>query len=158
LKTNHIYALVAILLLVSCGESVPERPIQAGRVIDFTGTLTFTSSTGDSITTIRIAIAGSDDERSAGLMDVRSLGALDGMLFLFDRQEPLSFWMANTPLSLDMYFVNQDFEIVRIHTGTTPFSRQSYSSDIPARYVVEVNAGFTLTHDLKEGDRIRIHD
>lgn len=158
MKTNHIYALVAILMIVSCQESVPERPVQTGRIIDFPSGLTFTSSEGDSITTIRIAIADSDEERSAGLMDVRSLGASEGMLFIFDRQEPLSFWMANTPLSLDMYFVNDDFEIVRIHTGTSPFSRQSYSSELPARYVVEVNAGFTLTHDLKEGDRIRIHD
>ncbi len=158
MKTNHICALVAILLIVSCQETVPERPVQPGRVIEFTGALSFTSSSGDSITTIRVAIADSEDERSAGLMDVRSLAASDGMLFIFDRQEPLSFWMANTPLSLDMYFVNEAFEIVRIHTGTTPFSRQSYASELPARYVVEVNAGFTLTHDLKEGDRIRIHD
>jgi uncharacterized membrane protein (UPF0127 family) len=158
LKTNHIYALVAILWFVSCHETAPERPVQTGRILEFTDQLSFASSTGDSITTIRIAIADSEDERSAGLMDVRSLGALDGMLFIFDRQEPLSFWMANTPLSLDMYFVNEDFEIVRIHSGTTPFSRQSYASELPARYVVEVNAGFTLTHDLKEGDRIRIHD
>lgn len=158
MKTNHIYALVAILLYVSCQESAPDRPVPSGRIIDFTIALTFTSMDGDSITSIRIAIADSEDERSAGLMDVRSLGALDGMLFIFDQQEPLSFWMANTPLSLDMYFVNENFEIVRIHTGTTPFSRQSYASERPARYVVEVNAGFTLTHDLKEGDRIRIHD
>ncbi len=74
MKTNHICALVAILLFVSCQETVPERPVLSGRVVEFTGALSFTSSTGDSITTVRIAIADSDDERSAGLMDVRSLG------------------------------------------------------------------------------------
>jgi uncharacterized membrane protein (UPF0127 family) len=76
------------------------------------------------------------------------------MIFLFENNRPRSFWMANTPLSLDILFVNSDLEIVRIHRNTTPFSQESIESERPAKYVVEVNAGYTLRHDITEGHRI----
>jgi uncharacterized membrane protein (UPF0127 family) len=78
------------------------------------------------------------------------------MLFIFEDNQPRSFWMANTPLSLDIFFVNENFEIVRIHRNAKPYSRKNLTSDKPAKYVVETNAGFSISHDIQEGMRISL--
>lgn len=124
------------------------------RELDFDSRVHFLSAEDDTITTIRSAVAESEEERNAGLMDIENLPEDSGMLFLFDDEQQRSFWMANTPLSLDIIYVNSDMEIVRIHQGTTPFSERQYRSDEPAQYAVEVNSGFTINHDIVEGMRI----
>lgn len=108
----------------------------------------------NNITAVDVALALNEEQRQLGLMNVHRLPSSKGMLFIFDEQEPLSFWMANTPLSLDIIFVNEEMQIVRIHSNTTPYSRQQYPSERPARYVVEVTAGFTARHDIQEGHYI----
>ncbi len=89
-------------------------------------------------------------------MNVEELPDNSGMLFIFDNDQSRSFWMANTPLPLDIIFVNSEFEIVRIHRNTQPYSQESIQSEAPARFVVEVNAGYTLEHDIREGMSIAI--
>lgn len=132
--------------------------MDAGRVITPTRSLTFFGTNGDSITTLRIALAQTQDEITTGLMDVRTMAHNEGMLFIFDTDEPRSFWMANTPLSLDMFFVDSGFRIRRIHANTTPLSHQSYASEDLVRYVIETNAGYSILHDITEGHTICIHD
>ncbi len=66
--------------------------------------------------------------------------------------------MANTPLALDMLFVNEDLEIVTIHRNTQPFSQRNFTSEIPAKYVIEVNGGYTIRHDIQEGMSVRINE
>ncbi len=65
-----------------------------------------------------------------------------GMLFVFEGQEPQSFWVKNTYISLDMIYINENDEIVTIQQYTEPFSRRSYPSYKEAKYVAEVVAGF----------------
>jgi uncharacterized protein len=110
------------------------------------------------VTTIEVAVADDDASRSEGLMDVHELPSDAGMLFIFDEDEPRSFWMAGTPLSLDIIFINGDYEIVRIHRNTPPYSHESIPSEEAAKYVVEVNAGYTTRHDITEGMRIEIEE
>lgn len=125
-----------------------------GRQIVYTDTVTFVSTTGDSLASVGVAVADEENERNMGLMDVNNLPADKGMLFIFPDEQIRSFWMANTPLPLDIIFVNAEFEIVRIHRSTQPFSEKSFPSGDPAQYVVEVNAGFCVSHDIQEGMRI----
>ena len=103
---------------------------------------------------VDIEIAESPDELEIGLMDRSAMDADQGMLFLFPREDYRSFWMKNTILPLDMIFINADMEIVTIHADTTPFSEQSYPSTRPARYVLEVNAGFAQDRGIGTGDRV----
>jgi uncharacterized membrane protein (UPF0127 family) len=79
---------------------------------------------------------------------------MQGMLFIFDNEEYRSFWMANTPLPLDIVFVNAKRVIVTIQRNTVPYSRESVPSTEEAQYVVEVNAGFSDRHGLLVGDTI----
>ncbi|MFH1194358.1 MAG: DUF192 domain-containing protein [bacterium] len=118
------------------------------------GELSFNSSDGKYLASIDIEFAESDFKRTQGLMYRNRMEENQGMLFVFPLEEPQSFWMRNTILSLDIMFVNSKFEIVKIHKNTTPYSEQSLPSDAPSIYVVEVNAGYAEKHNIKEGDKI----
>lgn len=135
-------------------ETVRQEDSGGERELHYDGSVHFLDSDGDTLTTLRVAIADTEESRRAGLMNVQALPENHGMLFLFEREEPLSFWMANTPLSLDILFVNEAGEIVRIHTQTQPYSNQSLASGEPARYAVEAEAGFVMNHDIREGERM----
>lgn len=106
------------------------------------------------ITAIDVELATDEAERQMGLMYRDKLGERQGMFFVFDDEMIRSFWMKNTVLPLDMIFVNGKNEIVTIHKSTSPYSEASYSSTKPAKYVVEVNAGFTDKHKIAVGDKI----
>ncbi len=108
----------------------------------------------ETVTVVYVALARTASERRTGLMDVHELPFDTGMLFLYDDERLRSFWMANTPLSLDMLFLNRNREIVHIRRNTTPYSKQSISSKLPAQYVLEVNAGFVWVYDIRKGMRM----
>lgn len=157
---SYLTVLCALsLLIISLGcsqenESSNSQNDQDGRTLTFERSIAFLSTSNDTLTTIQAAIADDDKARSQGLMDVRDLPAQKGMLFIFEENQPRSFWMANTPLSLDIIFVNSDFEIVRIHNNAKPFSEKNFESEKPAKYVIETNGGFCISHDIQEGSKV----
>ncbi|WP_407051038.1 DUF192 domain-containing protein [Methyloraptor flagellatus] len=102
----------------------------------------------------RIEIAATPQARATGLMFRKALDADYGMLFDFHREEPASFWMKNTFVSLDMIFIRADGTVANLATGTTPFSEEPVSSAGPVRFVLEVVAGTANKIGLKAGDRI----
>jgi uncharacterized protein len=118
------------------------------------GELSFVDSTGKSLAKIDIQIAANDFDRELGLMYRKSMGMKQGMLFIFPEESIQSFWMRNTEISLDMIFVNKEREVVTIHKNTTRLSDQTYKSTKPAEYVIEVDAGFCDTFNIKVGDKI----
>jgi uncharacterized membrane protein (UPF0127 family) len=65
-----------------------------------------------------------------------------------------SFWMRNTNISVDMIFINAEQKIVTIHKNTKILSDQSYPSSAPAKFVLEVNAGFSDRHNISIGDKV----
>lgn len=147
--------------LVACGRSGDSSSADAAT--DTTETIPFTTEgrlafiqDGDSTVTIDIEIADTDSARERGMMQREGFpNARSGMLFHFDQAQPRSFWMSNTPVALDIIFVDADSQIVSISKYTTPFSSENYRSGDPAQFVVEVPAGFTDSHGLLEGDHIR---
>lgn len=155
-----VFLLLSLLALTFCSSPEEEKADSASddpaRTLNFTRTVSFLNSTGDTLTTIKAAVADTDSERSQGLMDVRNLPESRGMLFIFEENAPRSFWMANTPLPLDIMFVNADKKIVRIHHSTQPFSNRSLESGKPAKYVIETNAGFSIAHDIQEGMQVAL--
>lgn len=125
-----------------------------GRTLDYTRDVRFLNDDSSVISEIRVAVVDNDETRNMGLMDVRDLPENRGMLFIFEREAPLTFWMANTPLSLDIIFVNAQKEIVTIHTNTPPMSEQNFDSSSDAMYAIEVNAGYCLKYDIREGLKV----
>ena len=104
--------------------------------------------------TLDIEIADDEAERMRGLMDRFELPDHAGMLFIFEREEMRSFWMKNTFISLDIIYINANKEIVSIQKNTQPQTTYSIPSERPARYVLEVNAGFTDKYEINPGDKI----
>lgn len=151
-----IRLLTFVFLLAACGEEPTVDPPSDGPSIAFRkdGTLTFMRG-GNDVVTIDIEIAESDSARARGLMQRTSLPEMSGMLFIFEREETQSFWMGNTPLGLDLIFVAADSHIVDIDKYNRPFSSASIVSDAPARFVVEVPAGFSDTHGISESHQVR---
>jgi uncharacterized membrane protein (UPF0127 family) len=151
------YLACAILLSVSCSQEKEKSPSvsadDAANNLEFERTVAFLKekSSPDTVAIIQAAVADKKSEHSEGLMNVTQLPPDNGMLFIFDTQEPRSFWMANTPLPLDIIFVNGEKQIVRIHHSAQPFSEKQYPSDDPARYVIETNGGFCVNNDIYEG-------
>lgn len=141
--------------LMACSKTeTPNPPLSQGTQIVVERTIQIVT-TKDTLT-IEVALADNDQERAAGLMDVRELAPNQGMLFIFPTEEPRAFWMANTPLPLDMLFINEAGEIVRIHRDTQPFSEQQYPSEKPAKYVLEMEGGYCVDHDILEGMNVVI--
>lgn len=162
LRYYHHLPLLLCLLITACAgsdeDTRTEETTTSTRHLSFTSSVSFLDSQGEDISTVEVAVADDDHTRSEGLMDVHDLPDNSGMLFIFDSDEERSFWMANTPIPLDIIFVNSEYEIVRIHRNAAPYSHQSFRSEAPAKYVVEVNAGYTIRHDINEGMMIRINE
>ena len=103
---------------------------------------------------LEIEIADDDSSRTRGMMQRTDLPGDRGMLFIFPDEEDRGFWMANTPLSLDLIFIDADSTIVSIAKYMRPLSPQDVPSNGPARFVLEVIAGNADTIGIVEGDRV----
>jgi hypothetical protein len=101
-----------------------------------------------------VELATNDEERSRGLMFRRELPEGRGMLFDFERDQPVSFWMHNTYIPLDMIFIRGDGRILRIAENTEPMSDRLVPSGGPVRAVLEVIAGTARKLGIAAGDRV----
>ncbi len=99
-------------------------------------------------------IADTPETRTRGLMFRRSMGENEGMLFDFKFDQPISMWMRNTYIPLDMIFILADGRVNAIAENTKPLSRDIIPSQGPVRYVLEVVAGTAKRIGLRPGDRI----
>lgn len=118
------------------------------------GELTFLKADSTEIVKIDIEIADDDSKRERGLMFRHQMELNQGMLFIFEEDDVRSFWMRNTYLPLDILYLNSGRKIVRIHENVATLNDRSIPSDFPARYVVEVNAGFCALYNIQVGDGI----
>ncbi len=103
---------------------------------------------------IDIEIAENEEEQQKGLMYRAYLPDSVGMLFIFENEAPRNFWMKNTIISLDVIYLDSNKKIISITENTTPYSEAGIPSFGNAKYVVEVNAGFTKHNNIKKGDEI----
>ena len=102
-----------------------------------------------------VQVADDPAERSQGLMNVEELGTLEGMLFVYEQPQPVSFWMHNTLIPLDMIFAGPDGTITAIHENAIPLDRTSIPGGEDVQFVLEVNGGLTERLGLKVGDTIQ---
>ena len=103
----------------------------------------------------QVEIANNDATREHGLMDRRYMAADHGMLFEFDREAPVSFWMKNTYIPLDMIFVAPSGVVTHIAANAEPLSERVIPSGGPCVAVLELNGGTAASIGLKVGDKVR---
>jgi uncharacterized membrane protein (UPF0127 family) len=134
--------------------------LMAGPALAQSSEITFKKSSLVVVTASReikfdVELALNDAERARGLMYREKLGPYDGMLFDFYQDAPVSFWMKNTLIPLDMLFIAGDGTIKHIHPNATPLSTDAIPSQFPVRAVLEINGGSARLLGIKPGDKVK---
>ncbi|MDP2690903.1 MAG: DUF192 domain-containing protein [bacterium] len=110
---------------------------------------------------IRVELAVTTEEQQLGLMNRKSLHPDAGMLFVFEQERPLSFWMKNTLIPLDILYIDAKQVVVDIQTmDPCPPETQAcptYPSAGNAQYALEINAGRALELEIKAGDPLQFN-
>ena len=132
-----MFFLFSAVLFHSCSDKLKTRTLQVGNI------------------TYKVEIARTMEERAKGLMYRNRLKPETGMLFVFPRDQKLSFWMKDTKVPLSIAFISKDGiikEIIRMK----PLSRKNMVSTYSVRYALEVNRGEFERLGIKVGDRVII--
>ena len=144
-RLGHLLAVVlASLVLIGMGRAPSEQ----------SDLVTIETQAG-ATHVFNVEIADNQRTRAKGLMFRKEMASDGGMLFLFPRQQMLSFWMKDTPLPLDIIFIDREGEVVHIARDTKPFSLAPISSQLPSLGALEVNAGTSDALSIDVGDVIR---
>lgn len=152
------YTILASTLFFAfnCKEEKPKKTSNKV-VVSFKkeGVLTLKKAETDSIIkTLDIEIADNEYETQTGLMYRTKLEANHAMLFIFPNEDFRSFYMKNTKIPLDIIYINANKEIVSFQKNAKPFDETSLPSEAPAKYVLEINGGFSNEWQLQVGDKI----
>ncbi len=147
-------ALLAVGLTACAREKAPgveaaAPPATRKTVSDF-----FPIKVGDRIVRMQLAVLMPEMQR--GLMERRDLGRDDGMIFIYDRPQQMSFWMRHTPTALDIGFFRSDGTLAEIYP-MYPFDENtvaSHSSEL--RFALELNQGWYRGNGVKPGDKIDV--
>ena len=101
-----------------------------------------------------VEVASTPQEQARGLMFRTELNEFAGMIFPYKSPQILGFWMKNTPLPLDIIFIDEDGRIINIAAETTPYSLDSVYSERPAMAVLEIAGGRAAELGIKPGDKV----
>lgn len=108
-------------------------------------------------TPIAVSVADDPEEQRQGLSGVPGLGEHEGMLFVFPAEDYYGMWMRDMLFSLDILWINNEGRIVHIEENVSPDTYpESFVSDEPARFVLEVNAYFAKNANIAVGDEITL--
>jgi len=145
---------ISILSFNSCKEDIKNiKPVEV--LFKKEGELTLKKSSNDSIIAkLDIEIADTDYETQTGLMYRTSMKPNRAMLFIFNDVRSRSFYMKNTRIPLDIIYLDDKKTVVSIQENAKPFDESSLPSKVPAKYVLEVNAGLVQHWLLEVGDKM----
>ena len=101
-----------------------------------------------------VEVANTIETQRQGLMFRTELGPDEGMVFLYPIPQMLGFWMKNTPLPLDIIFIDENRRIINIAAMTTPYSLESVRSEGPAVAVLEIPGGRAAELGIAPGDSV----
>ncbi len=140
-QLNNVWRLLAALVTVL----VASMPVAAENIMrspDYAATkIQLLPAPDRRPITFDVKLATTPAQQAHGLMFSPPLAARTGMLFIFANDGPRSFWMKNTPISLDMLFFASDGRLVSIIANTEPFSLTRRKSQKVAQYVLEIGGG-----------------
>jgi len=143
------YLLIAIsTLLLFCLLSCKEKsklPVKD---------LVITKADGKQVA-VKVEIAEKPEERNFGFMEREKIPDGTGMIFIFEKDQILSFWMKNTPHPLSIAYIDSKGKIRDIF-DMTPFSQASIVSTVSVRYALEVPQGWYDKEGIKKGDLVSL--
>ena len=139
-----LFFVIAWVLITNFNILVAENRIKKKAVLNINGRPLY------------VEIASTPEERQKGLMFRKNLGENNGMLFIFEKEKILSFWMKNTYIPLSIAFIDKNGVIVDIF-DMKPFSLKPVVSTLKCKYALEVNRGFFSRCGIKVGDKIDLN-
>jgi len=139
MKIRSLLYSILFLLLFSCStDNTSKNPVvHIGR------------------TAIEVELANTPEKREQGLMHRTSLDAEKGMLFIFEKEKYLYFWMKNTGIPLSIAYISSSGQIIDL-LDLEPYSLKLVQSSKPALYALEVNRGFFMKKGIKVGDTVKL--
>ena len=143
MKNKILTCLLFTFTLISC--SAKKLPVK---------TITIAREDVSTIT-VEAELAIKPEERNVGFMERKKIPDGAGMLFIFESDQILSFWMKNTPHPLSIAYIDSKGVIKNIY-DMTPFSLSSISSTVSVRYALEVPQGWFKKNNIQEGDSISL--
>ena len=155
-RKPHFYILIIILC---CSFVFPLSTFTANaRTLDDLedlekGTVSIKLNSNESIE-FSVLIAESNKDRRQGLMHIEFMEENQGMLFVFNPPRRVSMWMRNTPMSLDILFIDRNGKVINMEENTMPYSTKALSSGGTIRWVLEINDGLAKTKGIKTGDLV----
>lgn len=150
LMAGAIIGVIVFLILIAF------ITLPTGDYLHHGSTVVFEGKDNKTITA-QVEIADTEATREYGLMNRTSMPLDHGMLFIFDYQTDVSFWMKDTLIPLDMVFLNNNGRIVDIYKNATPLSEATYTAKSPSKYVIELNGGYCDKYGIQIGDNVSIH-
>ncbi len=144
LKLLAIFAVCAFVpVFVSCQNKKFNLPVKEIEILTSAGNSVF----------VKAEIAQKEEERNYGFMNRKNIPEETGMLFVFEKDQVLSFWMKNTPHPLSIAYIDRSGKIQNIF-DMTPFSLAPVKSTRSVRYALEVPQGWFEKTGIKTGDKI----
>lgn len=137
-----IMASLALLSFNACAQRLPVQK------------LTITTSDGRSVE-VKAEVARTQEQRNRGFMERKDIPDGTGMIFVFEKDQILSFWMKNTPHPLSIAYIDSKGAIRDIF-DMTPFSLASINSTVSVRYALEVPQGWFEKNRISRGDTVSL--
>lgn len=96
-----------------------------------------------------VKIAQTDEEKEKGLQGVNELPENEGMLFIFDEAEDVSFWMKDTSIPLDIVFIDDELNVISVYQGIP--ESEEFITEKNVTFVLEVNqnSGINIGDELE---------
>jgi uncharacterized membrane protein (UPF0127 family) len=142
--------LALLLLLAACASPQPPPPKAQP-------TVTLSAADG-SLVKVDVEVVDTPEGRQRGLMNRASIADNAGMLFLFPREQQLSFWMKNTLIPLDIIFIRADYSVLGIVENAEPMTEQNRFVSGSSQFVLEVVGGWATRHGIISGSRVKFDD
>jgi len=146
-------ALLAAALLIAAGAALPQgaapEPLSA-----FPQSLLAIRTSSGKVVNFKIWEADTPKREQQGMMFIREMDEHTGMLFMFPENKPVTMWMKNTYVSLDLVFLNAQGKIDYIAANATPRSEAIIGPPTPEFAVLELKGGACERFDIKVGDKV----
>lgn len=138
--------LAVFALLTGCGNKDAAKPVVAKTIED-----RFAIKVGDRTVQMQVALLPAETQR--GLMFRKEMGVEEGMLFVFDRPQQMSFWMRNTLLSLDIGYFDAEGVLREIYP-MYPHDERPVASRGRMQFALEMHQGWYRHRGVKPGARL----
>jgi len=158
LKRNSIAVILGTLIFVSVFTLSAPFAKKVSGYVEYLPELFSTEKRSAVIgeTAIFVSIADTMHKRIKGLSGKDGLKELEGMFFIFDENGNHGIWMKDMLFAIDIIWLNDLHEIIYIEENVSPDTYpEVFTSNKESRYVLELNAGFVDTYNLRKGDLLR---